>query len=179
MPTLPTKPSGLVAASIIALASSLAMTGQAMAQKGAPSPKPKIDCSKAENQKKAACKNQHKELNDDELFYAGYWLARKGDYELALRYLNQAENQGDPRFLTYIGFATRKLGRTDDAMRYYASALEANPNYTIARAYLGEAFINRGERAKAAEQLVEIEQRCGKGCEEYKELATAMASPAR
>lgn len=168
------KLSGLCAAGALALVSMVSLSGEAQAQKGAPS-KPKIDCSKPENQKKAACKNQHKELGDDELFYAGYWLARKGEYNLALRYLNQAANKADPRILTYVGYATRKLGRTDEAMGYYAQALEANPNYTVARAYLGEAYLNRGERAKAAEQLVEIEQRCGKGCEEYKELATAMA----
>lgn len=168
---------GLSAAAALAMASMLTMSGPAHAQKGEPS-KPKVDCSKKENQNKAACKNKHKELDDDSLFYAGYWLARSGDYKLALHYLNQAEKKDDPRFLTYIGYATRKLGRTDEAMGYYARALEANPDYTIARAYLGEAYLKRGERAKAAEQLTEIEQRCGKGCEEWKELAAAMAKAA-
>ena len=54
-----------------------------------PKPKPSVDCSKAENKTKAACKNKLKDLNDDTLFHAGYWLARKGDYKLALHYLEQ------------------------------------------------------------------------------------------
>lgn len=167
----------LVTGLLSAAALALVVSSPALAQKGEPS-KPRVDCSKKENRSKAACKNKHKELDDDSLFYAGYWLARTGDYKLALHYLNQAKKKDDPRFLTYIGFATRKLGRTDEAMGYYARALEANPNYTVARAYLGEAFLKRGEKVKAEEQLVEIEQRCGKGCEEYKELSTALAKVA-
>ncbi len=177
MPTKLVSLTGLLTAAAFAGASMIAISGEAYAQKGEPS-KPKVDCSKKANQGKAECRNKHKELDDDSLFYAGYWLARKGEHKLALHYLNQAEHKNDPRFLTYIGYATRKLGRTEEAMSFYARALELNPNYTIARAYLGEAYLKRGERTKAAEQLTEIEQRCGKGCEEWKELAAAMAKPA-
>ncbi len=165
--TLLTASAGLVAGSI-------ALSGPAFAQKGEPST-PKVDCSKKANQNKAACKNRHKELDDDSLFYAGYWLARKGDYQLALHYLNQAENKADPRILTYIGFSTRKLGQPDTAMGFYAQALTANPNYTVARAYLGDAYLQQGDRAKAAEQLGEIASRCGTSCEEYQELAAELA----
>lgn len=147
---------------------------EVMAQKGDPEP-PKIDCSKPGNKKKPACKNKRGELSDDDLFYAGYWLARKGDYEQALHYLRQARDISAPRFQTYIGFATRKLGDWDQAMIHYGRALTANPDYTIARAYLGEAFLQRGEKAKALEQLAEIETRCGTGCDEYKELSAALA----
>lgn len=174
---MPSKASQLpfvVAAGVLALASLVLIPGAAHAQKGEPS-KPKVDCSKRANQSNPACKNRRKELDDDSLFYAGYWLARNGDYNLALHYLNQAEHKDEPRFLTYTGYATRKLGRVDEALGYYTRALEVNPNYTVARAYLGEAYLNRGERAKAEAQLVEIQQRCGSGCEEYKELATALA----
>ena len=47
----------------------------------------------------------------------------------------------DERILTYIGFATRKLGRTDEAMGFYNRALTMNPNYSVARAYMGEGFL--------------------------------------
>ena len=163
-----------VSASVAAL-SMLVVNGAAFAQKGEPAPKPKIDCSKPANQKLAACKNRNRELSDDELFYAGYWLARKGDHALALHYLNQAENKSDPRILTYIGYSTRKLGRTDEAMGYYARALEMKPGYAVARAYLGEAYLEQGQPAKAAEQLALIELQAGRNCIEYKELAAAMA----
>ena len=166
---------GFAATAAVAALSLLLSNGAALAQKGEPAPKPKIDCSKPANQKLAACKNKHRELNDDELFYAGYCLARKGDHKLALHYLSQSENTADPRILTYIGYSTRKLGRTAEAMGYYARALEAKPGYAVARAYIGEAFLEQGDRAKAAEQLALIEQQSGRDCIEYKELAAAMA----
>ena len=61
-------------------------------------------------------------------------------------------------------------------MGYYARALEAKPGYAVARAYIGEAFLEQGDRAKAAEQLALIEQQSGRDCIEYKELAAAMAN---
>lgn len=112
--------------------------------------------------------------SDAELFYAGYWLAKNGSYREALEYLRRAEHP-DERVLTYIGFATRKLGDVDGAMRFYDQALARNPDYSVARAYMGEAFLTRGEPAKAVQQLGEIEKRCGKTCAEYADLAGHIA----
>ena len=109
-------------------------------------------------------------MPEAELFYAGYWLARTGRYREALGYLSLA-NQKDERVLTYIGFATRKLGDVDGAFPLYARALAINPGYNVARAYLGEAYLSKGEAAKARAELAEIEWRCGKTCAEYADLA--------
>jgi tetratricopeptide (TPR) repeat protein len=113
-------------------------------------------------------------MPDAELFYAGYWLAKNGQYREALGYLNLAKSK-DERVLTYIGFATRKLGDVDGALPYYDKALAINPNYSVARAYLGEAFLTKGEPDKAKAELNEIEQRCGKTCAEYADLAGHIA----
>jgi tetratricopeptide (TPR) repeat protein len=129
-----------------------------------------VDCSKKANKNKPECKKNREDLGDNDLYYAGYWLARAGKYEQALTYLNQAKNPEDPRFLTYIGFATRKLGDHDKAMGYYDRALAIDANFVIARAYLGEAFLDKGELSKAVDQLGEIERRCGTSCIEYQEL---------
>ena len=110
----------------------------------------------------------------DEAFYAGYWLAKSGRYDEALRYLSMASPQ-DPRVLTYIGYATRKLGRVDDALGYYDRALALNPNYAVARAYLGDAYLTQGAPLKARGQLAEIANRCGTSCAEYAELAAHIA----
>lgn len=155
------------------LAVVVAAPGTTFAQKGGETPKPKIDCSKPANKNKAACKKAS--LTDDELFYAGYWLARDGHYGDAISFLSEARNANDARILTYLGFANRKLGNVDTAMDFYARALAADPNYTIARAYLGEAYLGLGRKADAVAQLGEIATRCGTGCEEYVELATAIA----
>jgi tetratricopeptide (TPR) repeat protein len=110
------------------------------------------------------------EMPDDELFYAGYWLTRSGRYEEALGYLTLARIKTE-RVLTYIGFATRKLGDVDGAMPLYDEALRLNPNYSVARAYLGEAHLTKGNVAAARVQLQEIERRCGTVCAEYADLA--------
>lgn len=109
-------------------------------------------------------------MPDTELFYAGYWLAKTGQYQEALGYLKLAKIQ-DERVLTYIGFVTRKLGDVEAALPLYARALEINPGYSVARAYLGEAFLSKGEPEKARGQLAEIEKRCGRACAEYADLA--------
>ncbi len=113
-------------------------------------------------------------MSDTELFYAGYWLARSGQYMEALRYLKLAKFP-DARVLTYIGFATRKLGDVEAALPLYAKALDLNPNYSVARAYLGEAYLTKNEPEKARGELAEIEKRCGKTCAEYADLAGHIA----
>lgn len=109
------------------------------------------------------------DMTDQEIYYSGYWLSQTGQYAEALTFLNRAKVR-DERILTYIGFATRKLGDFDKAMGFYAEALTLNPNYTVARAYLGEAWLGKGDVAKAREQLAEIAARCGTACTEHVEL---------
>ncbi|MGQ0674390.1 MAG: tetratricopeptide repeat protein [Hyphomicrobium sp.] len=113
-------------------------------------------------------------MPDSELFYAGYWLARSGRYAEAIGYLTLAKVR-DERVLTYIGFATRKLGDVDGALPLYAAALARNPDYSVARAYLGEAYLSKDEPAKARQELAEIERRCGRACAEYADLAGHIA----
>lgn len=107
---------------------------------------------------------------DAELFYAGYWLAKNGRYGEALDYLGRTHVK-NARVLTYIGFATRKLGRVEEAMGYYAKALAKDPQNNVARAYLGEAHLSRDDLAAASQLLRRIESSCGRGCEPYVELA--------
>lgn len=137
-----------------------------------PAPKPKINCSKKANKDRPECKKtQNSEtLSDDELYYKGYWLAKAGQYSEALDQLRLVKNQYDPRVLNYIGFATRKLGNVDEALGYYYKALAINPNFTLARSYLGEALLQKGDLANAQAQLAEIEKRCGRTCKEFTEL---------
>jgi predicted Zn-dependent protease len=69
----------------------------------------------------------------------------------------------------------RKLGRLDEAMATYQRVLAAHPERTTTRQYLGEAFLQLGEPAKAREQLAEIAKRCGVACEDYQLLAEEIA----
>jgi tetratricopeptide (TPR) repeat protein len=108
-------------------------------------------------------------MPSDELFYAGYWLARSGQYREALSYLTLAD-KSDARVQTYLGFAVRKLGDVETSFRYYAKALKIDPNYSVARAYMGEAFLAQNDLDGAKAQLGEIESRCGSSCPEFVDL---------
>ncbi len=114
-------------------------------------------------------------MSDSELFYAGYWLAKTGQYAQALDTLTRISDK-TPRVLTYIGFATRKAGDVDGALPFYAKALAADPNFVVARAYLGEAYLTKREPAKAKAELAEIASRCGTTCAAYTELATEITA---
>jgi hypothetical protein len=50
-----------------------------------------------------------------------------------------------------------------------------DPDYTLVREYLGEAYVSQGRLDLAEQQLVEIEKRCGTTCEAYEDLAEAIA----
>ena len=118
-----------------------------------------VDCSKKINAKKPECKkDQQSNLSDDQIYNSAYWLAQSGRYGEALSQLKLAKDKNNPRILNYMGFTTRKLGRVDEALTYYKRALTVNPDYTLARAYMGEAFLQQGKLALAREQLSEIEK---------------------
>ncbi|MEM9355719.1 MAG: tetratricopeptide repeat protein [Pseudomonadota bacterium] len=155
-----------------ALLAPLAVFSSGAGAMGSSSSAPKVDCRKKKNKNKPACKkDQSGQLNDDQIYQAGYWLAQSGKYNEALAQFQKAKNQNDPRILNYIGYTTRKLGRVSEAMGYYRKALKINPDYTVARAYLGEAFLEQGNVKLAKEQLAEIEKRCGNACVEFTTLS--------
>ena len=109
--------------------------------------------------------------DDDSIYEAGRDLAYAGRYDEAIEILTLARNKADPRVLNFLGYSHRKSGRVKVGLGYYQEALRANPDYTLAREYLGEAHLQLGDVAGAREQLREIEKRRGKGCAEYAELA--------
>jgi predicted Zn-dependent protease len=139
-------------------------------------PKPSSkDKPKAKPKPKPKPKSKDSRLDQDEIYGLGYWQAKRGEYAAALATLRSAANQADPRIETMIGFSLRKLGRLDEAMATYQRVLAAHPERTTTRQYLGEAFLQLGEPAKAREQLAEIAKRCGVACEDYQLLAEEIA----
>jgi len=94
----------------------------------------------------------------------------------ALEALNKPE---DPRVLNWVGYSHRKLGNTDQAIGFYTKALTIAPDFTPAHEYLGEAYIQAHDLAKAKVQLATIDQLCGQDCKEYKELKRSLDKAAR
>jgi predicted Zn-dependent protease len=137
-------------------------------EKPKPKPKPKAKKDEKKDEKKGS-------LDQDQTYSLGYWQAKNGEYATALATLRSASNQDDPRVQTAIGFTLRKLGRVEEAFGYYFKALATRPNATTTRQYLGEAYLQVGDPARAREQLAEIARRCGTTCEDYAALAEEIA----
>jgi hypothetical protein len=101
-------------------------------------------------------------------------LAKDGRYEEALALLDTLKQQNTAKALNYRGYATRKLGRTDEGISYYLQSVKLDPQYAQVREYLGEAYVIKGRVDLAQEQLQQIKSICGTGCEEYQDLAEAI-----
>jgi len=125
--------------------------------------------------KKCVDEEESQTLNQDSIYSHGRSLAHAGRYEDAIRVLKLAHDGSDPRVLNYLGYSNRKLGNMDKALDYYHAAVAANPDFSLVREYLGEAYIQLGQLEKAREQLTQIERICGnKTCREYALLTKFM-----
>ena len=108
-----------------------------------------------------------------------YRLAKDGRYEEALALLDTLKNPNTPKALNYRGYATRKLGRTDEGIGYYLQSVKLDPHYAQVREYLGEAYVIKGRLDLAEEQLQHIKSICGNTCEEYQDLAEAISDSSK
>ncbi|MFO0994847.1 MAG: tetratricopeptide repeat protein [Hyphomicrobiales bacterium] len=113
-------------------------------------------------------------LPDDELYEEGRLLAKEGHYDWAIAVLSAVQRKNDPQVLNYLGYSNRKAGRIDVGLTYYQKALAIDPNFVLAREYLGEGYVAAGKFDLARQQLHEIGNRCGTNCEEYMELAEVL-----
>jgi Flp pilus assembly protein TadD len=74
-----------------------------------------------------------------------------------------------------LGYAFRNQRKFELAFTHYGNALKLDPNHRGAHEYIGEAYVLTGNRAKAQEHLAALERICGRNCEEYQDLARALA----
>jgi tetratricopeptide (TPR) repeat protein len=114
-------------------------------------------------------------LPDTDLTEYAYSLAKADRYQEAIDVLDILDNPNTPRALNYRGYATRKMGRTDEGIGYYLKSVALDPNYSQVREYLGEAYVIQGRFDLAKDQLATIEKLCGsKDCEYYEDLSDAL-----
>lgn len=123
---------------------------------------------------KKCVRDDSAELSDEDRYEAGRLLALAGQFDAAIETLRSAD-QGDPRVLNYLGFSKRKLGRFDEGMDYYRAALAIDPDFTLARSYMGQAMLEEGDREGALEQLRLIRDVTGPVSLEYIALRDAIA----
>ncbi|OWO93882.1 hypothetical protein B5E41_16775 [Rhizobium esperanzae] len=139
-------------------------------------------CKKGEiyDQKTKKCvKQQSANVSDENRTDYAYSLAKAGRYEEALAMLDTVRNQNSAEVLNYRGYATRKLGRTDEGISYYLQSVKMDPQYAKVREYLGEAYVIKGRLDLAREQLNTIKTICGTACEEYQDLNAVILDPSK
>jgi tetratricopeptide (TPR) repeat protein len=154
-----------------------AVSVPAFAAGGGGNTPPPPTCAKGQvyNAKKNGCvKAERGVIPDEEMTEYAYALAKHDRFQEALNVLDLLENPNTPKALNYRGFATRKLGWTDEGISYYLKSVALDPNYAQVREYLGEAYVIQGKLDLAKSQLATIKTICGTGCEEYEDLAQAI-----
>lgn len=109
---------------------------------------------------------------------AGQKAIAAQDWAGAVRHLTRAASREpkNPDVHNLLGFAERKQGHLDAAFAHYGTALKLDPKHRAAREYLGEAYLQAGKLPEAQEQLGALEKICGTSCEEYRDLAEAIAA---
>ena len=125
--------------------------------------------------KKACVDLKSGALPDAQLYRQGSRLAKAGHYEKAIRVLSAVVDRDNPKVLNYLGYSHRKMGRIGEGVAYYKKALAIDPDYVLAREYLGEGYVAAGRMELAEDQLAEIAKRCGTDCKAYRQLAAAIS----
>jgi len=135
---------------------------------------PPSDNSKKANTKKPKPTNQKNSSADDFLsgYHAAYTLIYDhGDYEGGIAALRALGYDDNADVATLIGYASRKLGRYDDAKSWYERALAADPNHAVTWSYYGMWQAEQGNVLKAEDDLEKVRVICGNTeCREYKAL---------
>ncbi|WP_416309310.1 tetratricopeptide repeat protein [Serratia marcescens] len=85
----------------------------------------------------------------DRTSYA-YALAKSGRYQEAIDVLNTLKDPSTAVALNYRGYATRKLGRTDERIGYYLKLAALVPKSPKVHEYLGEAYMLKSRPDLAA-----------------------------
>lgn len=101
-----------------------------------------------------------------------------GRFEAAIPLLNKTV-EAQPKNAdawNYLGYASARLGRTDDAQGFYAKALAIDPGHKGANEYLGELHLKLGDLAGAEARLAVLDKECFFGCAEFDALEKAIAA---
>ncbi len=111
-------------------------------------------------------------------FVAGKQAIDRKDWRAAVDSLSKAEKSmpDNADLQNFLGYAYRHLDDLDNSFKHYKEALRLDPKHRGAHEYIGQAYLKAKQPEKAAEHLAELERICGKSCEEYRDLAKAIAN---
>jgi tetratricopeptide (TPR) repeat protein len=130
-----------------------------------PTPPPQTD-QQAPKKNTQSKKTKKGKSSSAEVFLAGYHAAYaliydRGDYVAGIAALRALGYDDNADVATLIGYASRKLGRYDDAKAWYERALAADPNHAVTWSYYGMWHAEQGNLLKAKDDLEKIHLICG------------------
>ena len=130
-------------------------------------------------QPSGSAKSKKKKSSSAEDFLNGWHKAYalvydKQDYEGGIAALRAMGYDDNADVATLIGYASRKLGRYDDAKAWYERALAADPNHAQTWSYYGMWQAEQGNILKAKDDLEKVASICGTTCYEYTALKAAI-----
>ena len=119
--------------------------------------------------------NTNDKSSSVEQFFARYHAAYaliydQGDYAAGIAALRALNHDNNPDVANLLGYASRKLGRYDDAKLWYERALAADPNHVLTWSYYGMWQAEQGNVLKARDDLEKVRLICGTDCKAYKML---------
>ena len=90
-------------------------------------------------------------------------------YTQAFKKLEKAysTDKNNPDILNYMGYTSRKIGKFEQAEKYYLAGLKIKPDHNGINEYLGELYVQTNRIDKANERL-QVLKSCN--CDEFKEL---------
>jgi tetratricopeptide (TPR) repeat protein len=105
-------------------------------------------------------------------FIDGYHVAYaliydKEDYQGGITTLRGLGHDDNADVATLLGYASRKLGRYDDAKYWYDKALAADPKHALTWSYYGMWHAEQGNLLKAKDDLEQVRLICGTECKEF------------
>ena len=105
-------------------------------------------------------------------YHAAYALIYdKDDYVAGIAALRALGYDDNADVATLLGYASRELGRYDDAKFWYERALAADPNHAVTWSYYGMWQAEQGNVLKAKDDLEKVRLSCGNtDCRAYKML---------
>jgi len=125
-------------------------------------PSGKTDSKKKKNDKSSSAK----EFLDR--YHAAYALIYDNeDYQGGITALRAMDYDDNADVATLLGYASRKLGRYDDAKYWYDMALATDPKHALTWSYYGMWHAEQGNLLKAKDDLEQVRLICGTECREY------------
>jgi tetratricopeptide (TPR) repeat protein len=117
---------------------------------------------------------------DTEMANARALIAKK-DWAAALPVLESytRAKPGSADGFNLLGYSLRNLKRYDESLVAYKQALKLDPAHRGAHEYIGVAYIQMGQLAKAKEHLDALDKLCTFSCEEYRDLKKALADASK